>query len=416
MKVALIATDLRAENSYRFPSEHLLKKSGGNTGNFAYVQAIWNHLSPHVEIFPWHASPEKIRETCNVVVIACANQLGPHTDLEHPALTLEKIGLPVVAVGLGAQAPTTEAIVALSAGTRRWLDVVAAHAPSKTPNIGVRGEFSRQQVERHGAANRAVVVGCPSNFINPDPLLGAALGEKFDNLRLDRIAVPAGLHLWPHLRAIEQSLAELVEATSGLYVAQSEIDMIRLSRGEWSRIDANTSAALHEYIRPQLSHEQFRIWCKRYAICFSDASSWMESMRNFDFVVGARFHGVMLAIQAGTPGGVIAHDSRTLEMCQTMHIPVRKFDELPEPLDLRAISSLFTFDVAGYDRTRSALGRRYVEMLTGAGIEPSQSLQGLLAEAGRLAARQSKPRRRWRLLHEAPGDCDRREPILCGRW
>jgi hypothetical protein len=380
MKVALIATDLRAEDSYRFPSEQLLKVSGGNTGNFAYVQALWNHLSPHVEIFPWHASPEKIRETCDVAVIACANQLGPHTDLEHPAQTLEKIRLPVLAVGLGAQAPTTNAKVELSAGTKRWLDVVAAYAPAKTPNIGVRGEFSRQQVERHGVASSAVVVGCPSNFINPDPCLGAALGQKFRNLRLDRIAVPAGLHLWPHLKAVEQSLAELVEVTSGLYVAQSEIDMIRLSRGEWSKMGAKTATALREYIRPRLSDEEFRKWCKRYATCFPDANSWMESMRNFDFVVGARFHGVMLAIQAGTPGGVIAHDSRTLEMCETMQIPVRRFEDLPESLDLGAISSLFTFDVAAYDRARSTLGRHYVEMLTAAGIEPSQGLRGLLRE------------------------------------
>jgi hypothetical protein len=381
MKVALIATDLRAEDSYRFPSEHLLKKSGGNTGNFAYVQALWNHLSPHVEIFPWHASPEKIRETCDVVVIACANQLGAHTNLEHPAQTLEKIGLPVLAVGLGAQAPTTDAKVELTAGTKRWLDVVAAFAPAKTPNIGVRGEFSRQQVERHGAGSRAAVVGCPSNFINPDPCLGAVLGQKFRNLRLDRIAAPAGLHLWPHLKSIEQSLAELVEATSGLYVAQSEIDMIRLSRGEWRRMEAKTETALHEYIRPRLSDEDFRVWCKRYATCFPDANSWMESMRNFDFVVGARFHGVMLAIQAGTPGGVIAHDSRTLEMCETMQIPVRKFNELPESIDLSAISSLFTFDVAAYDCARSTLGRNYQEMLTAAGIEPSQGLRDLLPDA-----------------------------------
>ena len=41
MKVALIATDLRAEDAYRFPSEYLFRKSGGNTGNFAYVQALW---------------------------------------------------------------------------------------------------------------------------------------------------------------------------------------------------------------------------------------------------------------------------------------------------------------------------------------------------------------------------------------
>ncbi len=378
MKVALIATDLRSEDSYRFQSEELLKKSGGNTGNFAYVQALWNHLSPRVEIFPWHASPQIIRETCDVVVIACANQLGPHTDLEGPAQTLEKIGLPIVAVGLGAQAPTTAARVELSAGTKRWLDVVAAHAPAKTPNIGVRGEFSRQQVERHGAASRAVIVGCPSNLINPDRSLGAALDQKFRNMRLDRIAVPAGLHLWPHLKTTEQSLAGLVEMTSGLYVTQSEIDMVRLSRGEWARMDAKTATTLREYIRPALCEEDFRVWCKRYATCFSDANSWMESMRNFDFVIGARFHGVMLGLQAGTPGGVIAHDSRTLEMCETMQIPVRMFGEIPEKLDLSAIRSLFMFDVAAYDRARATLGRRYVEMLTAAGIEPSQDLWGLV--------------------------------------
>jgi hypothetical protein len=388
MRVALIATDLRADDLYRLPSEHLLNKSGGNTGNFAYVQALWNHLSPHVEIFPWHASPDKIRQTCGVVVIACPNQLGPHTDLEGPAQTLEKIGLPILAVGLGAQAAITDAKVELSTGTKRWLDVVAAHAPAKAPNIGVRGEFSRQQVERHGAASRAVVVGCPSNFINPDPFLGAMLGQKFRNLCLDRIAVPAGLHLWPLLKAIEQSLADLVEMTSGLYVAQSEIDMIRLSRGEWSRVDAKTLTDLREYIRPRLSDEEFRVWCKRYAVCFPDSNSWMEAMRNFDFVVGARFHGVMLALQAGTPGGVIAHDSRTLEMCETMQIPARKFSELPQPLELNAVSSLFTFDAAAYDRARSTLGRRYLQMLAAAGIEASPGLQGI---PGNTAAPRATP-------------------------
>ena len=112
-------------------------------------------------------------------------------------------------------------------------------------------------------------------------------------------------------------------------------------------------------------------------------------MRNFDFADGARFHGFMLAIQAGMPGGVIAHDSRTLEMCETMQIPDRKFDELPQSLDLCAISSLFTFDVAAYDGARSRLGRNCVEMLTAAEIEPGQGLRGLLRDAA--TAEQASP-------------------------
>ena len=321
MKVALIAPQIWVHESYCRSSEHLFRKSGANTGNFAFVYALWSHLSPDVEIFPWEASPEMMSERCDVIVMACANQLGPHSNLEQLAITFERAKLPIVAIGLGAQAQELGAAIELTAGTRRWLDVVAAHAPGKAPNIGVRGEFSRQQVERNGQRDRAIVTGCPSNLINPDPSLGNRIRERHRAGHIERVAVPAGLHHWAKLAKLEQVLADIVEQTSGLYIAQSEIDMIRMARGDWDDMDDAMFRSLRNYVRPGLSDDQFRLWCKRHATCFIDAASWMESMRTFDFVAGPRFHGVMLAMQAGTPGGVIAHDSRTLEMCETMARP-----------------------------------------------------------------------------------------------
>ena len=91
-------------------------------------------------------------------------------------------------------------------------------------------------------------------------------------------------------------------------------------------------------------------------------------MRTFDFVAGPRFHGVMLAMQAGTPGGVIAHDSRTREMCETMLIPVRMYDDMPASFAASDLPSLFEFEAAAYDCRRSELANRYVDMLTAAGI------------------------------------------------
>jgi polysaccharide pyruvyl transferase len=237
MKVALIAPQRRVEDSYRHSSEYLFRKSGANTGNFAFVQALWLHLSPHVEIFPWEASPDVIRERCDVIVMACANQLGPHSNLEQLAVMFERAKLPILAIGLGAQAKELGATVELTAGTRRWLNVVAAHAPSKAPNIGVRGEFSREQVERNSVHDRAIVTGCPSNFINPDPSLATALEERYRRGRVERVAVPAGLHHWAKLGPLERALADIVESTSGAYIAQSEIDMIRMARGEWDEMD-----------------------------------------------------------------------------------------------------------------------------------------------------------------------------------
>ena len=381
MKVALIAPQIRVEESYRHSSDYLFRKSGGNTGNFAFVHALWSHLSPHVEIFPWEGSPESMRERCDIIVMACANHLGPHSNLEQLAITFERAKLPILAIGLGAQAKELGSTVELTAGTRRWLDIVAAHAPTKAPNIGVRGEFSRLQVERNGARDHAVVTGCPSNFTNPDPSLATVLDQRYRRDSVERVAVPAGLHHWTKLARLEQSLAEIVESTSGVYIAQSEIDMIRLARGEWDQIELATFRTIRSYIRPGLSDDDFRLWCRRYATCFIDATSWMEAMRNFDFVVGPRFHGVMLAMQAGTPGGVIAHDSRTLEMCETMSIPVRIFQDMPPKFPPSDLPSLFQFNAVEYSRRRCELARRYAEMLIAAGIVPSQGLRGLLRDA-----------------------------------
>ena len=109
------------------------------------------------------------------------------------------------------------------------------------------------------------------------------------------------------------------------------------------------------------------------------AGSWLDAMRGFDFAVGARIHGVLLPIQAGVPGGVVAHDSRTLELCQTMGVPVRLPQEIPAGLTPKDLPGLFEFDVAAYAATRERLRRVYVEFLRGCGIEPDARLTTLQA-------------------------------------
>jgi hypothetical protein len=381
MRVALIGTSARVEDSSQHASEHLFKYSGGNTGNFAYIHGLCSQIASEFDLLPWHVRPEIVRESYDVVVIACANQLGPHTDLGNLAEHLEKIDLPTVAIGLGAQAGGFDKKVTLTEGTKRWIQAIASHAPSSAPNIGVRGEFSRLQLEHYGFGERAAITGCPSNFINPDPELPSKLMAKFESRKLDRVAVPAGLHLWAQLKDVERQLADLVEETTGSYIAQSELDMIRLTRGEFDRIEASTLASLNAYIRPNLSLDEFVVWCKRHAVCFIDATSWLEAMRNFDFVVGPRFHGVMLAIQAGTPGGVIAHDSRTYEMCETMCIPVRHYTDLTEGVTKDNLRSLFKFDSSAYRQRRRELGARYIDVLSSAGVQVKAGLSQLLETA-----------------------------------
>lgn len=368
MRVGLMATSLFAEEGAIRDAEYLFKQCGGNTGNFAFVYALAHQLGPQVALLPWWATGERIEDTCDLLVIACANQLGRHTDLGMLADNLEGANVPVLAVGLGAQASPNMPDIELTAGTKRWLDVIASRAPSSSPNIAVRGEYTLTQLERLGHKGRGVVVGCPSNFINPSPDLGSRIQQKA-RLHPERVAVPAGLHLWSHLRQLERALAALVVETDGLYVAQSELDMLRLAFEEFDAIDPPVLEIMRDYTCPDLTLGDFKRWCRRYAVAFLDAGSWMSAMQKYDFVIGPRFHGVMLGIQAGTAGGVIAHDSRTIELCQTTMIPYCLAQDInPDQLTTH-YRDILPFDGAKYDENRKARAAAYHSVLSSAGLK-----------------------------------------------
>jgi hypothetical protein len=386
MRIALIAPSLSVADAAQNNADHLFRLCGGNTGNFAFVFALHQLLSPNADVLPWDVDPETVRERYDAVVFACANQLGPHTDLGWLANRLSAMRRPILAVGLGAQTLDTSLPLELTAGTRRWLDVIADSAPSSAPNIGVRGLYTQSQLELLGHAARGAIIGCPSNFINPDLALGRSIERRCASHAIERVAVPAGLHLWPSLQRIEEWLADMVESCTGLYVAQSEIDMIRLARDEPDSISPDVLEQLRGYIRPKLSTAEFVRWMRRFATTFIDAASWMDAMRKFDFVVGPRFHGVMLALQAGVPGAVIAHDSRTFELCQTMGIPVRDHKDITEAFGIRDLTSMFPFDGAAYDEKRAKLARTLASMFSHAGIVTSLPHLGDSEQAPAVAA------------------------------
>jgi hypothetical protein len=371
MRIALIAPSLAVTDAFSKNADHLFKLCGGNTGNFAFVFALHQLLSPNVDVVPWDASPETVKERCDIIIFACANQLGPHSDLGWLADRLAQMDRPIIAIGLGAQARDTSHSIELTEGTRRWLDVIAAHAPSSNPNIGVRGVYTLSQLERLGHGAKGAVVGCPSNFINPSRTLGRSIAKNYSAGNIDRVAVPAGLHLWPSLQRIEECLADLVETCSGIYVVQSEIDMIRLARDEGDAVAPDDLEKIRAYVRPKLNTAEFVRWMHRYAVTFIDAASWSDAMRKFDFVVGPRFHGVMMGIQAGVPGAVIAHDSRTLELCDTIGVPARDHRELTDRFAIQDLRSMFRFDGAAYDQQRAKLAQTLAGMLSNAGIVTS---------------------------------------------
>jgi hypothetical protein len=361
------------QDYYKKNASALFNETGGNTGNLAFQYAVKTHLRSDAAILHWGADAKQFRSRGDVIVLPLANQLGKHTDLGSAAAKLEEINLPVIGVGLGAQAASEALDVELSPGTKRWLDTIARLSPTGGRNLGARGAYTQVQIGKNGWPNASVVTGCPSNFINLTDEIIDRIAAGFQRAP-KLVAVAAGIPHSQPLAKLEHNLTDIVTSTGGAYVVQHGLEMLQLARNEFDELTPNMFALCNNYIRPGSSPDSFKDWCRRYAHAFFDVRAWMDFLRRFDFVIGTRFHGAMLAIQAGVPAACIAHDSRTYEMCQTMKIPVRLHTEVEYPLTATNMLDYFRFDAGAYRETRHELLSRYVGLFKDADVELSSPL------------------------------------------
>ena len=357
-----------------------LKAAEGNTGNVAFRHAIFSHLGGNLNVIGWSEKTDIVYDESRIGVIPAANQFGAHTDYQKLSDHFDTISAKVVMIGLGAQANLSGDLPDVGAGTVSWISAIQSLSPTDAPNITLRGPFTKRALEKYGLHEKAIVMGCPSLFINPDPELGLKIEKASKPSK--RIAVAAGNPYWRRLNRIETSLARMVSATNGTYVVQQTEALMHLGRGEANLIDRDERRRLREYICPEMNTSEFIDWSQRYAHIFFDVESWIEHYRRFSCVIGARIHGVMLALQAGIPGICVAHDSRTLEMCQVMKVPHLVADDHLDGISRATVDKIVqSFDGRAFDENRRALAKRYVEFLESNELTPVNWLKDIAAPA-----------------------------------
>jgi len=347
--------------------------TGSNVGNMAFKYGI-QQVTGADTMLPWDASGADLTASGAVGVICCANQLGPHTDLGGLVTNYSDAETRFVVLGLGAQWPiSNKDIPPVPEGTRKWLSVIASQSVEGEPNIGVRGPFTLKVLDRIGLGLKSSVLGCPSLFINPNPDLGTVI-ENQTARSIERIAVAAGDPVWGHLKRLENSLTRLATATGGAYIIQGSQEMVKLGRGEFDLLPFETQKACRDFTCPELTLHEFRDWARRHARVFFNIPAWIEYLRGFDFVIGARIHGIVLAMQAGVPGLCIAHDSRTKELCEVMKIPYVTADKVQQGIERDDIAHLFEFSGKAFDLNRAMLAQRLDEFLAVNGVDPTPVL------------------------------------------
>ena len=298
----------------------------GNSGNLVFLHAAHRILATsgtevvpdRLRVEPRDAGAINERYDAYVIPLANAYRLSFEPTLIRMTRLIERLRIPVVILGVGAQANLRyefDRLRSMEPSARAFTKAVL----DRSPSIGVRGEATHDYLRSLGFRD-VEVIGCPSMFLNGEDL---RVEKRADRLGRDaRVALTVS----PYVKRMGDVVMRHVERYPNLvYVAQDLDTLELLLWGEPRQVPAEPSK-----IPVHLSHPLFRENRVRF---YTDPWPWIADLRAFDFSFGTRIHGAIAALLAGTPACVFAHDSRTLELARYFGIPHRPMPDVPPDVD-----------------------------------------------------------------------------------
>lgn len=351
--------------------QEFTSRVGSNTGNMAFLYALTLCIKGLK-----HISTRTLGEA-DAKVWGCSNFIAAHREMLVRNSPIFTDGKPMVAIGLGAQARTLSSPIKVPEATQNWVSAIGKMAPSDKPNISLRGDYTYSVLEKYGLHNKCVVLGCPSLFINPRQHLAFKMKEKLSRPVRHFGVAPGNLANLPSsLSGLERHLADMVRSGSGSYLIQHPPELFSLilkSSPPGSALLAVKN--IQSSILPEMSLDEFLSWFRLHGRLFDNIPSWLTHLASLDLVIGTRFHGVQLALQAGTPALCIAIDARQLELCQVMRVPFVEAKDIGQDFDLEDIRQrLLDFDWDAFDSNRSLLAAKFTEFLRTNLLVPSKHL------------------------------------------
>jgi hypothetical protein len=378
----------------RFDPETLLKVLGANSGNLMFQYAATRLIDAplvHVGQAETPYSDIGVLHGAQALVFPAANHLRLGADWTGLCNYLTGAKKPLIIFGLGAQSPkiggeaATVAALKADPGLTRFVDILRDRAVF----VSVRGAFSAAVCAEMGLKD-VHVLGCPSAFINPDPGLGRALQAKLARAQAEgarpRIgmtaAAPFEIAQDEPKRALEQRLIGWTAGADGLYFQQSGgLSAMLAANGRWYQLGPHAHKSLQAILAPKMDPVAFWAFMAGAGRFHLSAPDWTAEAGQLDVTLGTRLHGNMAAIAGGTPGVLIAHDSRTGELGQTMHLPHLEMQQAMAAPDLGSALRHVVFDGAGFDAWRAAAARQMAAAFARIGVPLAPHVHRLAGQA-----------------------------------
>ncbi len=271
--------------------------AGQNIGNLA-IGTYVNKQFSNTEYIGFAANADVVNKKYDMLLIAAANFINPSFDLGRWADFLEKINIPVVCIGIGAQAPAFSSYFKVSAGTERFIKILS----EKTDIIGTRGYYTAEILNSWGIKN-VEPIGCPTSYSSCKNMYKKPELGDIKNVSL------TGSNYQPDV--LKKSLQTLSDVEYK-YFAQDEY--------VWMEHFKNKTIQGGVF-KAQLDGAEYGSARAMPIYYCSTIAEWGVEAAECDFAFGTRMHGNMVAFKNGVPTVWVHVDSRTQELCEYLGLP-----------------------------------------------------------------------------------------------
>ncbi|MCB8821410.1 polysaccharide pyruvyl transferase family protein [Microvirga rosea] len=264
---------------------------------------------------------DRLNEEYDYVFLRGSNYVHKDMRWSQTIEVLKRLKIPVIAYGIGAQAPV-KGKIELSEETKTVLRMMA----DSTTSIGVRGAYSAQVLWDIGIRN-VRIVGCPTAFRRNNPDMKIQLPSldkvRYVGVTMRREVSPAyAQDIKRYLTFHRDFVKDLAQRFDVVLMAQGEVEEKKIVFGtQEQKEEAFAALRANKWVSDWYMDETMER-LHRERLFYSDVvSDYEDLVQQKDLVLGYRLHGNLMALSNGTPSIYFTYDSRTVEFAETFQIP-----------------------------------------------------------------------------------------------
>lgn len=280
-----------------------LSKLGRNTGNMLFWESLKANLHLDVKSRWYIKNSDKLfLDEYKAFITTDLIWINQMQDFSYLNNILDILGeIPLIPISVGLQADCYKNDFIIHPETVKVLNRISEHCI-----IGVRGAYTAEILNKYGIKNLSII-GCPSMFMKEAGF--ERVNNHSESLR------NVSLNFETFYRSIDVPKQNFLR-----YGAENGFSFVE-------QTDKHISEQLFS------DREQFLLvgkWLEMKSRCFYNIDEWRAYIRKYDFSMGSRFHGNVVALWEGVPALFTICDSRTRELCEYYSLPhmeIEKFDD-----------------------------------------------------------------------------------------